>query len=57
MEVEVAVEVKRCSRCRRGCCDACFQWLPVHCRGPKIVVPGVWMRAYASFCVFFYSFF
>lgn len=43
VEVEVAVEVKRCSRCRRGCCDACFKWLPVHCRGPKIVVPGVCM--------------
>lgn len=39
--VEVEVDVKRCSRCRRGCCDACFRWLPVFCRGPRIVVPGV----------------
>lgn len=37
---EVRVEINRCSRCRKGCCDACFKWLPVHCRGPNIVVPG-----------------
>ena len=39
-EMKVEVEVKRCSRCRRGCCEACFEWLPVHCRGPNIIVPG-----------------
>lgn len=37
-----AVEVQRCSRCRRGCCENCFKGLPVFCRGPKVVVPGVW---------------
>lgn len=38
--VAAGVEVKRCSRCRRGCCDNCFKWLPVFCRGPRVVVPG-----------------
>lgn len=31
----------RCSRCRRGCCGDCFRRLPVYCRGPRVVVPGV----------------
>lgn len=41
-KVPVRVEVKRCARCRRGCCNACFRRLPVYCRGPKVVVPGMY---------------
>lgn len=34
------VEMARCARCRKGCCQACLKHLPAHCRGPKIVIPG-----------------
>lgn len=47
---EVGVKINRCSRCRKGCCDACFKWLPVHCRGPNIVVPGA--LAYGGYEVY-----
>ncbi|CAM9924568.1 unnamed protein product [Ectocarpus sp. 8 AP-2014] len=33
------VEMARCARCRKGCCQACLKHLPAHCRGPKIVIP------------------
>ncbi|CAM9629562.1 unnamed protein product, partial [Scytosiphon promiscuus] len=38
-KAEAEVEVTRCSRCRKGCCEACFKQLPVHCRGPNVVAP------------------
>ena len=47
--VAAGVEVKRCSRCRRGCCESCFKWLPVFCRGPRVVVPGEEFANLATF--------
>lgn len=36
------LEFIQCSRCRRGACASCFRRLPVYCRGPRVVVPGVY---------------
>lgn len=60
-DAEVEVEVTRCSRCRKGCCEACYKYLPVHCRGSKIVAPGeffpcvcfTWLRPAGCACVVF----
>lgn len=57
---EVKVEINRCSRCRKGCCDACFKWLPVHCRGPNVVVPGAFadgvLDMYGGDCLGYFFF-
>lgn len=37
----MSLEFQRCSRCRRGCCGKCIRRLPVYCRGPRAIVPGV----------------
>lgn len=39
-EADAEVEVTRCSRCRKGCCEACYKHLPVLDRESKVVVPG-----------------